>query len=58
MSEKFSSPPSSERSFVKTVHQDGTVTLVDPLAMGGDLDEMPEGYFCSAQFIGTVIASI
>ncbi|KAL5119952.1 hypothetical protein ACEQ8H_002050 [Pleosporales sp. CAS-2024a] len=41
---------------VKTVHTDGTVDLVDTHAIGGELDEMPRGYFRSAQFIGTVTA--
>ncbi|KAF2115908.1 fungal trichothecene efflux pump [Lophiotrema nucula] len=41
---------------VKKVHADGTVDLVDAHAIGGDLDEMPAGYFWSLQFIGTVTA--
>ena len=41
---------------VKTVHTDGTVDLVDTHAIGGELDEMPKGYFRSVNFIGTVIA--
>ena len=39
---------------VKKVHADGTVDLVDAHAIGGDLEEMPPGYFWSLQFIGTV----
>ncbi|KAH3999819.1 hypothetical protein HBI81_086880 [Parastagonospora nodorum] len=41
---------------VETVHTDGTVDLVDTHAIGGELEEMPPGYFRSAQFIGTVVA--
>jgi hypothetical protein len=41
---------------VETVHKDGTVDMVDTHAIGGDLDEMPKGYFRSVQFIGTVVA--
>lgn len=41
---------------VKTVHKDGTVDLVDTHAIGGDLNEMPKGYFRSLNFIGTVVA--
>jgi hypothetical protein len=41
---------------VETVHTDGTVDMVDAHAIGGDLNEMPNGYFRSVQFIGTVIA--
>lgn len=40
---------------VKKVHADGHVDLVDTHAIGGELDEMPKGYFWSVQFIGTVI---
>lgn len=41
---------------VETMHTDGTVDLVDTHAIGGELEEMPPGYFRSAQFIGTVVA--
>jgi hypothetical protein len=41
---------------VKTVHTDGTVDMVDTHAIGGELEEMPKGYFRSVNFIGTVIA--
>lgn len=41
---------------VETVHADGTVDLVDTHAIGGELEEMPPGYFRSLQFIGTVVA--
>jgi hypothetical protein len=40
---------------VKKVHADGHVDLVDAHAIGGAFEEMPEGYFWSIQFIGTVI---
>ena len=42
---------------VKKVHADGHVDLVDAHAIGGDVEEMPKGYFWSPQFIGTVIVS-
>lgn len=45
-----------EVSVVKKVHADGTVNLVDAHAIGGALEEMPEGYYWSIQFIGTVTA--
>ena len=52
--------PSAERvahvDAVEVVHTDGTVNLVDPHAIGGDYEQMPEGYFRSMHFIGTVIA--
>jgi hypothetical protein len=41
---------------VETIHADGTVDMVDTHAIGGELDEMPKGYFRSVQFIGTVVA--
>ena len=41
---------------VKMVHTDGTVDIVDTHAIGGELHQMPKGYFRSIQFIGTVIA--
>lgn len=40
---------------MKVVHTDGTVDYVDSNAIGGDAAEMPEGYFKSIQFIGTVV---
>ncbi|KAH0848654.1 siderophore iron transporter [Fonsecaea pedrosoi] len=42
---------------VQATHVDGTVDLVDKRAIGGDLNEMPPGYFRSWQFIGTVAAA-
>lgn len=38
----------------KVVHADGTVDYLDAKALGGDVEQMPKGYFLSAQFIGTV----
>lgn len=59
-SEKVEMASSSEHTehveAVKTVHTDGTVDMVDTHALGGELAEMPPGYFRSIQFIGTVIA--
>jgi len=43
---------------VKRVHQDGTVDLIDAHAVGGDLDEMPKGYYWSPNFIFTFLVSI
>ncbi|KAL4808006.1 fungal trichothecene efflux pump [Aspergillus unguis] len=37
-------------------HADGTVNYVDVRAIGGDVDDMPKGYFRSAPFLGTVLA--
>lgn len=42
---------------VKRVHADGTVDLIDAHAIGGDLDEMPAGYFITPNFIGTFLVS-
>lgn len=39
----------------KVVHADGTVDYVDAQAIGGELEAMPQGYFRSPQFIGTVV---
>ncbi|KAH8658641.1 fungal trichothecene efflux pump [Tricladium varicosporioides] len=41
---------------LKTVHADGEIDYVDTHALGGELDQMPAGYFYSYQFIGTVVA--
>ena len=35
----------------------GTVDYVAKEIVGGDLDEMPRGYFMTPQFIGTVVAT-
>jgi hypothetical protein len=40
---------------VEAVHTDGTVDYVDAHAIGGDISAMPEGYYRSPQFIGTVV---
>ncbi|KAL2758430.1 hypothetical protein ACRALDRAFT_2133342 [Sodiomyces alcalophilus JCM 7366] len=45
-----------EGEVARVVHTDGTVNLIDAKAIGGDYDEMPEGYFLSANFICTLIA--
>ena len=45
-------------SVVKKVHADGHVDLVDTHAIGGDVEEMPKGYFWSPQFIGTTIVRL
>jgi hypothetical protein len=42
---------------VKKTHADGTVDEIDTHAIGGDVEEMPKGYYYSWQFIGTVIVS-
>lgn len=41
---------------VKNVHADGTIDMVDAHAIGGDLAQMPPGYYRTPQFIGTVVA--
>jgi hypothetical protein len=46
-----------EMDAVKTGHEDGTVCFVDRAALGGGLEEMPEGYFWSVGFLGTVVVS-
>ncbi|KAL4937901.1 hypothetical protein BDV06DRAFT_215544 [Aspergillus oleicola] len=38
------------------VHADGTVTYVDVQAIGGEMEDMPKGYFKSLPFLGTVLA--
>ncbi|KAL5340899.1 fungal trichothecene efflux pump [Aspergillus crustosus] len=38
------------------VHADGTVTYVDVNAIGGEMEDMPKGYFTGIPFIGTVVA--
>ena len=43
---------------IETVHQDGTIDFVDTHAIGGELDQMPAGYFRSIQFIGTVVVRL
>lgn len=41
----------------KVVHTDGTIDYIDARAVGGHVKEMPEGYFRSYNFIGTVVVS-
>lgn len=59
-SEKIDAASSTEQhesvEAIKQVHTDGTVDMVDTHAIGGELEEMPAGYFRSIQFIGTVVA--
>ena len=43
---------------VKRVHQDGTVDFIDAHAVGGDLDEMPAGYYVTPNFIFTFIVCL
>jgi hypothetical protein len=43
---------------VKKVHADGHVDLVDTHAIGGDVEDMPKGYFWSPQFVGTVVVRL
>jgi hypothetical protein len=38
---------------VRRVHADGAVDLIDAKAVGGDVQEMPAGYYYSANFICT-----
>jgi hypothetical protein len=38
----------------KVVHTDGTIDYIDARAVGGDVTEMPAGYYWSSSFIGTV----
>ena len=40
----------------KVVHTDGTIDYIDAKAIGGDIEELPKGYFLSPSFIGTVTA--
>lgn len=42
---------------VEKTHLDGTVDLLDVRAVGGQVEEMPTGYFYSIHFIGTVVVS-
>lgn len=50
--------PESEKTqqkWVELVHTDGTIDLVDTRAVGGNVNDLPKGYFWSAQFVGTVL---
>jgi hypothetical protein len=40
---------------IQQVHTDGTVDYVDTHAVGGDIAQMPDGYFRSMSFIMTVV---
>lgn len=40
---------------VRRVHADGAVDLIDAKAVGGDIDEMPKGYYYSLNFICTFL---
>ncbi|KAK7972262.1 hypothetical protein PG988_006396 [Apiospora saccharicola] len=42
---------------VEKTHIDGTVDYVSADVLGGEVTEMPAGYFRSAQFTGTVVAT-
>nr|OQO23436.1 hypothetical protein B0A51_10297 [Rachicladosporium sp. CCFEE 5018] len=42
---------------IEQVHADGTVDFVAQEAVGGELVNMPKGYYRSPQFIGTVVAT-
>lgn len=46
-----------EHGAAKVVHTDGTVDYIDVHAIGGDVQEMPKGYFRSLPFLGTVLVS-
>ncbi|KAK8024611.1 trichothecene efflux pump [Apiospora rasikravindrae] len=49
----------SERAerVVEKTHIDGTVDFVSADVLGGDVENLPAGYFRSPQFIGTVVAT-
>jgi hypothetical protein len=40
------------------VHTDGTVDYIDANAIGGEMQDMPKGYFRSLPFLGTVVVHI
>jgi hypothetical protein len=40
---------------VKKVHADGEIDYIDAHAIGGELNQMPKGYYTSASFILTFI---
>ncbi|KAI0837723.1 hypothetical protein F5Y06DRAFT_297151 [Hypoxylon sp. FL0890] len=52
-----STQSSNQGEDVKVVHTDGTINYVDRDAGGGDAAKMPDGYFTSPQFIGTVLVA-
>lgn len=41
----------------KVAHLDGTVDYIDANAVGGDLEDMPAGYYYSPAFLGTMVVS-
>ena len=41
--------------YVEKVHADGTMDRIDAKAIGGDVDDMPAGYFYCAEFLGTLV---
>jgi hypothetical protein len=43
---------------VRRVHADGAVDLIDAKAVGGDVEEMPAGYYRSLNFIFTYAVSL
>ncbi|KAK6857350.1 trichothecene efflux pump [Apiospora arundinis] len=57
MDDKKDHRPERMERVVEKRHIDGTVDLVSAKVIGGEVDEMPAGYFRGAQFIGTVVAT-
>jgi hypothetical protein len=53
-----SSSPQSTVNAEKIIMADGTVEYVDKNALGDELDRMPDGYYRSPQFIGTLAVSL
>ncbi|KAL4919148.1 fungal trichothecene efflux pump [Aspergillus aurantiobrunneus] len=48
--------PNAQPAGTKVVrHADGTTNYVDAQALGGDVEDMPKGYFRSLPFLGTVL---
>lgn len=47
-----------EREVAKVVHTDGAVDYIDAAAIGGDIGDLPKGYFRSPQFVGTVVVCV
>lgn len=47
----------NEIGAVEKTHVDGTVDLIDTKALGGDLAEMPPGYYYSLHFLGTFMVN-
>jgi len=42
---------------VQKLHADGTIDMIDVHAVGGNVEDLPKGYYTSPQFIGTVVVS-